>query len=418
MSPDGVSPGGESPGDGRGRYRFDFHRATPRGEGGIAIFELSGEGARGALEAFFRPSGGRLPGAGEVRLGDLVDPSGESIDEIVVSSVVGDGLWQEEQLWSVSVHGGVWIQERLEEILLSLGGRRRSLRDLLQDAIARGKLDAPRAAAYELLLQSRTEKAARFFLRQYQGELTGRLKEGLDLLERGSTEAARRLLVKLQDASTSALRLGHPLCMLITGRPNAGKSTLFNTLMDEQRAIVTPGPGTTRDLLEGWTSLSGYPLRITDSAGVRPTGALGPIEREGIRRVRPQGFDAVLHCVPYPWARTREDDALLSSIPRERVLTVASLADLAPPGAPSPGCLRISAVSGEGLDALRQEILLRWIDPRETSDGEVLCAPFTPALVHLLGRAVESERRDLDVLRSALVESLHSIWPGEEESCG
>jgi tRNA modification GTPase len=389
---------------------YGFTRVTAAGEGAVATFELFGRDAGAALETLFRPRGGRWPSAGEIRVGDLVDPDGGAIDEATLARVAGGAGWSGLETWRLSIHGGLWLQGRVAELLIALGGRALSLCDVLAMAVEAGALDAAQAAAYALLVEARTDRAARFFARQHAGELSARVAECLRLCERGAVSDLRALLEGLLAHSREALRLASPARIVLAGRPNAGKSTLFNRLVGEERAVVTPVPGTTRDLIEGDTSLDDYPVTLVDSAGIREPNAVGAVEREGLRRVVEGRFDGVLYLIPPPWQPDSGDEAFLRSLTSDGRLVVGSMADLPGDRPVREGRLYVSARSGEGIEPLRRAIVRAWIDRRDDPREEVPCAPFTPRLRALFRRALsaaeETGSAALDAARSALVESL------------
>ena len=400
---------------------FHFHLATPEGEAGIAVFELYGPGAAAALQKAFRPRAKALPEPGRSRLGDLVDLEGGLVDEAVVSNVPPEASWAGLSTWAVSVHAGPWIQEKTVSLLCELGGARLDLRGVLTLSVEAGALDAVQAAAYELLVEARTEKAARFFVRQHVGELSSSLREGLAAAEAGELDKARSILACLLGRSGPAFRLGHPLRVLLAGRPNAGKSTLFNRLVEDERAVVTPIPGTTRDTLEEMIQIEAYPVIVADSAGIRPLASVGEVEREGIRRVHERADDAVVYLVPHPWTWTGEDLAFVARVAPGRVIAVESLADLAPAAPAFPveavahESLRLSALTGEGLDGLRRLIVRRFIDDRDDPARDVPGAPFTARQAKILSRAVAfgapCAAPGLDAIRAAYIECLHRSWP-------
>lgn len=430
-----------------------FCRVTPSGEGAVATIEVVGPGAADALARLFRPRGGRMPAAGEVRLGDLVDLDGEAIDEVVLAHVARGGGWSGLETWSLSIHGGLWLQKRVEEILGALGGSPLSPGEVLEMAVEQGSLDAIQAAAYALLVEARTDRAARFFTRQHAGELSASAAECLRLCERGAGAELRARLGGILVHAGLALRLARPARILLAGRPNAGKSTLFNRLVGEERTVVSPVPGTTRDLIEGEAALDDYPVVLVDSAGVRDPEGVGAVEREGIRRVVEGRFDGVVYLIPPPWGLEPEDETFLRSLSPDGRLIVGSMVDLegggkegrGQPGRPrerprdrSEGAARlhVSARTGEGIDGLRRAIVRAWIDGRDDPLEEVRCAPFTPRLLALFRRALAAvagfaegaaedrpagkldagvdggvegtPRAALDVARAALVESLRS----------
>lgn len=394
---------------------FHFHRATPGGEGGVAVFELYGEAAASALRSFFKPRQRSLPSAGQSRLGDVVERSGEPIDEVIVSHLTAGGMWSRLQAFTLSVHGGVWMQKRLGALLREHGGVELDARGVLELAVKAKALDAIQAAAHELVLKARTERGARFLARQFTGELSGRLQSGLALLEEGRVSEVHADLLDLLRASRRAFRVCHPLRVLLAGRPNSGKSTLFNRLVSEERAVVTSLPGTTRDMLEELISVDGYPVILADSAGIRSPDSVGLVERQGIQKVLARSDDAVIYLVPYPWDQTEDDRAFLRGVDLERLLLVASLADLAPEAVGPPMDLSVSGLTGQGLEDLQRCLIRRWID--DDGEGgpeqEVPCAPFTEAQIRIVSTAMENlpGPPGVDVLRCTIIECLHSSWP-------
>jgi tRNA modification GTPase len=398
------------------RTSFHFHRSSPPGEGGVALFELYGEGARPALQAICRPRSGGLPAPGHARIVDFLDAAGEPLDEAILSQAPAGSTWSGLESWILSVHGGIWMGQKVEESLAALGGVPLTADGVLRRAVESGALDAVQAAACKLLVEARTEKAARFFSRQRCGELSSRVREALDALERNDLSECCDILRGLAGAYRPAYRLGCPLHVLIAGRPNAGKSTLFNRLVEEERAAVTSIPGTTRDLLEEMVALEDYPVLLKDGAGLQPLNSVGPIEREGIRKVLESARDAVIYLIPYPWERLAQDQEFLSRQDPDRKLVVASLSDLAREGHEPPADLSLSALTGEGVEALKRAIVRRWIDDRERPSEAVPCAPFTPSQEQCIleGLALAEGGGNLDAIRTALVESLLHSWSDSE----
>ena len=349
---------------------------------------------------------------------------GEPIDEAVLSRVPADGTWSRMEAWSLSVHGGVWVQERACELLASLGGLRATTRDVLLRAVEAKALDAIQAQAYELLLSSETRPGARFFLRQYLGEFSGWLEKTLGDVRRETLDDALVEVRSALERSGSVVPMARPLRILIAGRPNAGKSTLFNRLVEDERAVVSSVPGTTRDLLKETVVVGGYPVRLSDSAGLRsPESTSSSVERAGIARTRLAARDVVIYLVRYPWQLHEDDRMFLGELPEQRVLRVASVADLAPSDL-TPAVARASeelgadvvlaAQSGAGVDTLRQLIADRWLGGGVPAAGELPSAPFTPEQIDTLAALLDPQlRRDalLDAAPRAYIQCRWNSWP-------
>jgi len=399
-------------------HRFHFHQATPSGEGGVAVFEVYG-GAPDVLRALFHPRGGALPGPGEARLGSLVGRDGKPIDEALLALVPPAGMWCGLEAWTLSVHGGIWIQRAALAALADRGGRELDREGVLALSVSEGALDAVQAAAYELLVTARTAKAARFFARQREGELSGTLREAIAAAGAGDLPGTIERVDRILAGAPAAIRLGTPLRVLLAGRPNSGKSTLFNRLVEDERAVVTPIPGTTRDANEEAIAIGGFPVIVADSPGLRSLGEVGEVERLGIEAVLERRDDAVLYLVSPPWSRSQEDDAFIARLPPDRVLLLATFADVEDGEAPA-AALRISGLRGDGIDLLRSEVRRRWLDGRasESDSGadDMPCAAFTEEQVHVLRQALDRARdigekgARLDGLRAASMECLRSSW--------
>ncbi len=384
-----------------------FHLSTPRGEGGLAVFELFEADADAVVEQVFR--GSSTPVSGQARLGVLIDGGGEPIDEVVISRQPASSMWCGLQAWTVSVHGGVWIQQRVAELFENLGGRRVERREVLELAVSSGALDPIQAAAFELLVEARTERAAAFFWRMFRGELSRKIERLRDAAR--SVEELRRGLGGLLRASQRVLRLGLPLKLLIAGRPNTGKSTLFNRLVETERVTVSARAGTTRDIIRETISVDGFPVEVGDGAGLRERGE-DPVETEAIRRVRDERADAVVYLLAPPWSLDEEARGFLGRFAADRRLVVGNFLDQSDPGTPKSVDATISALRGDGVEELKRLIARRFLD----TEGSFAEAPFTERQIEGLESALRSFGSDastaaLDECRRLLIMGVRSSWP-------
>ena len=399
--------------------------ATPEGRGALGIIRLSGPDAW-AIAARATGSEDRFPSLPprRVTLLPLLDRNAEPIDDAVVTPWRGPASYTGEDLVEFSCHGGREVLRAVVHRLTELGARPAQPGEFTQRAFLHGKMTLEQAEAVGALIEARTEAAARAALRALRGGLGGRIQAtqdrllellarielGLDFveeeieLEPAGTMAARAgELAAEMEALHSQHRAGRLLRegarVVIAGAPNAGKSTLLNRLLGQERAIVSEAPGTTRDYLDASLDWGGLPVRLYDTAGLRKTA--DRVEAEGARRTEEllAGADAVLWLTAPPdWTLPPEE--LRGS---DRMLVVENKADLgvrAPVGV-SPD-MHISALGGEGVEALRDEVarrLLAGYDP-----GELLLVEQRHA--DRLSEAAGALRRAETVLREGAGEEL------------
>ncbi len=282
--------------------------ATPAGEGALAIVRLSGKHALEIADRLFTGRVSLSTVAGfTIHHGRARFPGGDEIDEVLASVFRGPRSFTGEDSVEFSCHGGMLVTHLILDGALAAGARRAEPGEFTRRAFLNGRMDLSQAEAVADLIAARTDKAVRASLDQLAGRLGTRIKalkadlldlcaslemdldfseEGIDII--APEEVARRLSsVKTQLAEAAATFSGgrllrEGLSVPIVGKPNAGKSSLFNALLKESRAIVTHVPGTTRDFLEESISVSGILLRLIDTAGLRTPGDV--VEAEGIRR--------------------------------------------------------------------------------------------------------------------------------------
>jgi tRNA modification GTPase len=416
--------------------------ATPPGRGGIGIVRLSGADAGRLLSSQLELRSSLLPG--RARYCAIVD-GGARLDEGVVTWFAAPNSYTGEDVLEIAAHGSPVILDLLVRRALEAGARLARPGEFTQRAFLHGRIDLTQAEAVRDLIAAETLYQARVAAEQLGGALSRRvapIKEQLialvTLLEAGidfaeddidvtpDVEISRRL-----DALDAALapvaasfregRLVHNgLTMAIVGRPNAGKSSLFNRLVERERAIVTATPGTTRDLVTERISLGGIPVEMVDTAGLRETE--DEAESHGIARTEGAMADAdlVLLLLDATAAvdaegalRLPEEDArLLASLDGRSPLLVLNKIDLARPTrvdamrtANMHGGIcelaQVSALTGEGVLALRERLLER-VCGSESNPGNSAEGGMLTSLRHY--EALEGCTQALSRARGALGE--------------
>jgi tRNA modification GTPase len=366
--------------------------ATPPGRSALAVIRVSGAGA---LEAAARViEGFRADRPRVALLATFRDAAGEAIDRGLYTVFPGPASYTGEDLVELSCHGGLVAPARVLAALHDAGARPAAPGEFTRRAVLNGKLDLVQAEAVGDLIDATAPAQARAALRQLDGGLSRRLGELRQLLvetegllaydidfpdeDDGPIPAARiaaqlaevaERVERLLSMAPSAERLREGALLVLAGRPNAGKSSLFNSLLGADRALVTEFPGTTRDAVEGHTDFLGWPVKLADTAGL--WDATNPIDRLGIQVSRRYlaAADLVLLCVETGRAPSTDELAILAERP---ALLVRTKADLT--GGTESGGIAVSSVSGQGLAELRRAAAERVFADR------VALADLEPAL--------------------------------------
>lgn len=285
--------------------------ATPKGRGGIGIVRVSGDNAEGIGRALFQPAQPKLFTPRRLSLGRVVEPgTGDCVDQVLAVLMKGPATYTGQDVFEFQAHGGPLVVERIVELCLEKGARTAGPGEFTMRAFLAGKIDLSQAEAVLALVEAKTRAASRLAARQLEGGLTSslagirsalaeimaRLEVGVDFPDEGieetpypelSRELAERALAPLNGLLAQATRarcLRKGARVVLSGPVNVGKSSLFNKLLDKERALVFPQPGTTRDYLEADLELEELPVVLVDTAGTRAeTPSLAaPVEAAGI----------------------------------------------------------------------------------------------------------------------------------------
>ncbi len=333
--------------------------ATPLGEGGIGVVRLSGPDALAIADKIFHgKKGGRLGDLKtyRVRYGRIVDPdTGKMVDEALAIVMRAPQSYTAEDVVELQCHGGVVSVQEVLSLCLTHGARLAEPGEFTKRAFLNGRLDLSQAEAVIDIVRSPTRLGLEVAVDQLEGSLSRRMKELKEILykivvqveasidfpeddlpeaqlediESGILHAMQEVDELMQTADDGKI-LREGLKTVITGKPNVGKSSLLNTLLDENRALVTDIPGTTRDTIEEVINLRGVPLRLIDTAGIRESQDV--VERLGVARSLEllEQADLVLHVLDRSEPLSEEDFEVLRRTRDARRIVLINKVDLPP----------------------------------------------------------------------------------------
>ena len=410
--------------------------STPFGKAGIGIIRISGSRAEEIVKKIFRPGKSiRTLESHRLYLGRLIDPSsGQMIDEVLLSLMKGPNSYTREDVVEINSHSGHILLSKILQIVINEGARPARPGEFTFRAFANGRIDLTQAEAIVDLINSRSERGLLLASRQIRGELRDRVRELrtklIEILARIEAaidfpddepgllpreETARFIegdiiepINRFIAAYTRRKIWMEGIDTVIAGRVNAGKSSLLNRLINEERAIVTSVPGTTRDIIESTIHMKGIPFRLMDTAGIRE--GKGKIERIGIRRSEQKLEEADLALILIDQSRplNKDDLRILSRADSGKSLIVINKIDL-----PSRldeaelsrlingmSVVRISTLTGEGI-----EVLLNTIpDKVMEKDPDSISLSPAPNIRHktALTKALNNFSRAVDNIRQGL----------------
>lgn len=354
--------------------------ATPPGEGGIAVIRISGDRA---LEVAEKVNSDKIRSyqSHTLHLGRIVDPKDEVIDEVLIVVMKAPRSYTGEDTVEIHCHGGSLITRRVLQTILAAGARAALPGEFTFKAYMNGKLDLAQAEAVQELIAAKNDLALTAAENQLQGALSKKIEsfqkelvdiaaileawvdfpeEGLEFASFeeviGSLQSTCKKMEALSQTFQDGKIIHEGLTMCLSGAPNVGKSSLMNALLGKDRAIVTPVPGTTRDILEADLRIGGLHFRLVDTAGIRTTEEI--VEQEGIRRSHQalQDADLILLVLDATRGVQETDQELLKTAPSHKTLVIWNKVDLPSPYEKPASALEISAKQGLGLEELRQAI--------------------------------------------------------------
>jgi tRNA modification GTPase len=355
--------------------------STPPGRGGLGVIRLSGARAREIAESILRFPREHPWRPWSAALAELPDETGQAVDRVIVTFFAAPKSYTAEDVVEISCHGSpAVLRYALNRACLS-GARLAEPGEFTLRAYVNGRIDLPQAEGVRDLIEATTLYQARIAARQAEGSVSRRLQpvkeyllELIALLEAGIDFAeddidvapSEQILHRIDPIHTAVSKLiaSFPygklvhdgFTLAIVGRPNVGKSSLFNRLLEQNRAIVTEIPGTTRDLVSESAAIEGIPVRFLDTAGIRISD--DRVETLGIERSYQAMADADLTLVVFDVSAIGPDDRelMIRASKQGRHLLVGNKSDLGLP-AEFLGFLPVSALTGDGISELRRAIV-------------------------------------------------------------
>ncbi|MGL6024645.1 MAG: tRNA uridine-5-carboxymethylaminomethyl(34) synthesis GTPase MnmE [Cetobacterium sp.] len=362
--------------------------STPRGEGGIGIVRMSGAQSLEILKKIFVPKSGKDVDelkSFTINYGHIYNGV-ELVDEVLVSILKGPKTYTKENIVEINCHGGFVITEKVLETVLRHGARHAEMGEFTRRAFLNGRIDLTQAEAVMELIHGKTEKSVSLSLNQLRGDLRDQIAElkkllldvaahinvVLDYPEEGIDDPLPDNLVdNLQVVKDTATKLvasydkgkmiKEGIKTAIVGKPNVGKSSLLNSVLREERAIVTHVPGTTRDIIEEVINLKGIPLVLVDTAGIRKTDDI--VEHIGVEKSKEllEKADLVLFVVDGSKALEEEDLKIHEKIKAENVIGILNKIDMdrvidVTPLSKVKNWIEISAKDNLGIDEMEERI--------------------------------------------------------------
>lgn len=329
--------------------------STPIGEGAISIVRLSGKDAVRIAATIFKGKDLNEVASHTIHYGKILDPeTGEIAEEVMVCVMRSPKTFTREDIVEINCHGGLVAVNRVLEIVLAKGARLAEPGEFTKRAFLNGRIDLSQAEAVMDLIRAKTDKAMNVALKQMDGRLSALIKKyRQELLEtvahvevnidypeyddveemshemmREKTKQVHQQIEELLQVAKQGKILREGLSTAIIGRPNVGKSSLMNTLVQENKAIVTDIPGTTRDIIEEYVNVRGVPLRLVDTAGIRETEDI--VEKIGVERSRQvlKEADLILFVLSNNDQLSEEDKKLFTAIEGLDYIVIINKMDL------------------------------------------------------------------------------------------
>ncbi|MFU2417318.1 tRNA uridine-5-carboxymethylaminomethyl(34) synthesis GTPase MnmE [Peptacetobacter sp. AB800] len=422
--------------------------ATAPGEGGIGIIRISGpKSLEVAEEIFFSMSGKKISEypARTLIFGNIKDGD-KKIDEVLVAYMKGPNSYTAEDVIEINCHGGFISVKRILELVLSKDVRLAEAGEFTKRAFLNGRIDLSQAEAVIDVINAKTDKAHEVAENQLDGSLSNRIREfrekvtellaqvevAIDYPEEDiefiayttleeKTRELNKDIKKLYETSESGKIFREGLKTVIVGKPNVGKSSLLNSILGENRAIVTDIPGTTRDVIEEFVNIKGIPLKIVDTAGIRETDDV--VEKIGVEKSMASfdTADLIIMVVDSSSELSEEDREILEKVQGKETILLLNKTDLpqvineeeVKKYVNEENIIKISALHNEGIENVhdRIEAMVYKGDIKSSSNVIITNSRHKDALYRAMKSAEDAMRAIEDRMPLDFVEvDLKNIW--------
>jgi tRNA modification GTPase len=378
--------------------------ATPLGEAGISMIRVSGTGAFGVVDAVFRSKSSLLKALSHtIHHGKIVHPQEGVVDDVLVSVFRKPHSYTGEDAIEISCHGSYYVSRKILETVIGAGARMADPGEFTQRAFLNGKMDLMQAEAVADLIHSKTALAHRASIEQLSGKLSTAINDlrkklidlcsllelELDFAEEGIALADHKKTISIFDTTITEIEIliqsfnygkfiRDGVKVVLAGSPNVGKSSLLNVLLQENRAIVSEHPGTTRDVIEETLLIDGIAFRLVDTAGLRTTSDV--IEQEGVRRSNDQigSADMILLLLDssVPIGNSLENVLKFLDEYGDKIFLVLNKTDICSPDFEGQAfkdfdSIAISCITKQGVDALTKKLVGRVMSGFDSNSSSI-----------------------------------------------